>query len=224
MITLHHLEYSQSFRVLWLLEELAIDYELKKYNRDPKTKLAPDDYKALSPLGTAPVITDGDVVLAETNAILEYILDQHPNPSLRPSIDSTDRAQHLFWLHASQGSMMPLLLMDLIFGVSKDRAPLPFKFFLSPVIKGVRSSFIKPRMIKLLSKAEQDLANSPWFGGHELTIADIAMVYSIEAAKSRGWLSAQYTHCHEWLNRVEQRAAFQSAKEKDGRPSMVPTL
>ena len=96
MLTLHHLEYSQSFRILWLLEELGVEYELKKYDRDPKTRLAPDAYKSISPLGTAPVITDGDLVLAETSAIVDYILDQYPGSALRPDAGTPNRSRHLF--------------------------------------------------------------------------------------------------------------------------------
>ena len=117
MITLHHLEYSQSFRVLWLLEELGVKYELIKYKRDPKTHMAPGDYKKISPLGTAPVITDGDVSLAETSAIIECIIDRHPNNQLMPLPGTPNRLRHLFWFHASQGSLMPLMLMDSIFRI-----------------------------------------------------------------------------------------------------------
>ena len=113
MITLHHLEYSQSYRVLWLLEELGTDYELKLYERDKVTRLAPADYKAVSPLGTSPAITDGDLNLSETSAIFDYILDQHPESTLRPAVNSAARTDYLFWFHASQGSLMPMMLRDI---------------------------------------------------------------------------------------------------------------
>ena len=109
MITLHHLEKSQSIRILWLLEELGVPYEVKLYDRDPVTRLAPAEYKAISPLGTAPVITDGDVTMAETNAIVDYILDRYDDARLRPAINTVEREPYLFWFHTSQGSLQPLL-------------------------------------------------------------------------------------------------------------------
>ena len=123
MITLHHLEYSQSFSILWLLEELGAEYELKIYERDKKTHQAPEELRDLSPLGSAPVIADGDVVLAESNAIIDYILDQHAESKLRVEPGHEDRARYLFWLHASQGSMMSLMLMEAVFQIMISRMP-----------------------------------------------------------------------------------------------------
>ena len=116
-ITLHHLEYSQSFRVLWMLEELNLDYDLVVHDRDSKTMAASEEYKALSPLGTAPVITQGDLVMAESSAIMDHILDQTPNHTLRPEPGEPHRARYLFWWHATQGSMMPLQLMASVMGI-----------------------------------------------------------------------------------------------------------
>lgn len=223
MITLHHLEYSQSFRVLWLLEELGIDYELKLYNRDAKTMLAPDEYKKVSPLGTAPVITDGDVTLAETSAILDYIIDQHPNAAMRPEAGSENRAQYLFWLHASQGSLMPVALISTLFRIMQTRVP----FFLKPMVKmiaaGIDKSFVGPRMKALLTQAEQDLSKSDFFAGSELTLADILMSYPIEGISTRGGLDG-LPNCQAWLERIHQRNAFKVATEKDGRESAILPL
>ena len=118
-LTLHHLEYSQSFRVLWMLEELQAPYDLVVYDRDARTMAAPDAYKALSPLGTAPVMTCGDLALAESSAIMEFILDRTPGQNLRPGPDSPDRTRYLFWWHAAQGSMMPLQLMKTVTTISQ---------------------------------------------------------------------------------------------------------
>jgi glutathione S-transferase len=224
MITLHHLEYSQSFRVLWLLEELGIEYDLKKYDRDPDTLLAPAEYKSLSPTGAAPVITDGELVLAETNAILDYILDQYPDDSLRPPPGSPDRARHLFWFHAAQGSLMPIMLMDSIFRIIHDRVP----FFLRPLVGAIMGKasdgFIRPRADALWDIAEEHLAEKEWFGGSDLTIADIALSYPVESADARGFLGEAYPHCSAWLQRIHDRPAFQSARKIDDRPSMVLPL
>ena len=224
MITLHHLEYSQSYRILWLLEELGVDYELICYDRDPDTLLAPDDYKALSPLGSAPVITDGDLVLAESSAIIDYILDKHPNPGLRPEPGAPHRTQYLFWFHAAQGSMMPIMLVDSLFRIMRDRVP----FFMKSAIGGlgllVNKGFSKPRMDGLLALAERDLAETGWFGGDELTAADILLCYSMFGARARGTINGDHPHCLDWLERVEAMPSFQRAKEKDGRDTMVLPL
>lgn len=224
MLTLHHLEYSQSFRVLWLLEELGVDYALKIYERDKKTRLAPEEYKAISPLGTAPVITDGDFALAETSAIVDYILDKHPSDQLRPPVNSPDRTRYLFWSHVAQGSIMPAMLIDVIFRIVQGRVP----FFLKPVARTISNQtingFIRPRMNALLKQAEIDLADTPWFGGNELTAADILLSYPMEGANGRGYITDSHVNCRAWLERVHARPGFQSAREKDGRPSIMLSL
>lgn len=217
MLTLHHLEYSQSFRILWLLEELGAPYELKCYNRDPETNLAPDDYKALSPLGTAPVITDGDLVLAESNAIIDYILDAHPDSDLRPKAGHPDRARHLFWFHASPGSLMPLQSIEMILGLLEKRAPWPVSALLKSVFKQVRKLFTGPRMKALLDLMESDLGKQPFFGGDALTGADITLVYPMYAARDKGVFDTGYPNINGWFERIEARPAFRSAREKDGR-------
>ena len=221
MITLHHLEYSQSFRILWLLEELGAEYELKIYERDKKTHQAPAELKELSPLGSAPVITDGDLVIAESNAIMDYILDQHADSSLRVAVGNEDRVRYLFWLHASQGSMMSLMLMEVVFRILITRVP----FWIRPIIKGVlgqaSSNLIRPRMASLLAAAEKDLEQKDWFGGDNLTAADIAMIYPMEAAKERHYLDVDFPNCNAWLERAHASDSFKTAKEKDGRESVI---
>ncbi len=222
MITVHHLEYSQSFRVLWLFEELGVDYELKLYERDKLTRLAPASYKKVSPLGTAPVISDGDVVLAESNAIMDYVLDKHPSKTLRPEPGSADRAQFLFWYHASQGSMMPVLLIDTLLGMIESRSPFFIRALLKPIFKLTRANFSKPRMQALLEKAEADLAETPYFGGKNLTIADIVLSYPMESMNQSGLLK-DYPNCAAWVERMHESPAFKRAVEKDGKPSIAFT-
>lgn len=221
---LHHLEYSQSFRTLWLLEELGIDYELKLYERDKKTLLAPADYKKLSPLGTAPVITHGDLALAETSAITDYILDSQGPTPLRPTVGEPHHARHLFWYHTAQGSLMPLMLVDSVLKIVQKRAPLPLRPMVKLVGKILVDNFIKPRIGVLLQKAEADLNKAVWFGGDQLTVADITMSYPMQSAFERGYIGAEHKHSRAWLQRIAERPAFKSAQEKDGRPSMVLPL
>ena len=221
MLTLHHLEYSQSFRILWLLEELGFEYELKIYNRNPETFQAPDEYKALSPLGTAPVITDDNLVLAESAAIMDYLLDHSENTQFRPPVGNPDHNRYLFWFHAAQGSMMPLMLMEAVFGILKQRVPFLMRGIVGSALGQASERMIKPRMQKLLALAEKDLGDKPWFGGEQLTAADILIFYSMESAKSRGFVTDEYPNCQAWFERVNGLPGFQAAKEKDGRDSIV---
>jgi glutathione S-transferase len=223
MLTLHHLEYSQSFRILWLLEELGVPYELISYARDPATLLAPKEYKALSPLGTAPVITDGELLLAETNAIVDYLLDVYPNEQLRPPAGAPNRARYLFWFHAAQGSLMPLLLVESLHGIIRKRVPFFMKPFVVLALNAAADNFLKPRMKTLLAEAEADLGEVPWFGGDALTAADIVLSYSMESARLKGHLAA-YPNCRAWLERMRAQLSFQRAMEKDGRDQIVLAL
>jgi len=224
MIILHHLEYSQSFRILWLLEELKVEYGIQKYNRDPVTHLAPEEYKAISPLGTAPVITHGDRALAETAAIMDYIIDLYPDEFLRPDVGSPDRARYLFWFHAAQGSIMPLMLMQSVFHIIQTKVPSLLRLILKPVFAKVSNGFIKARMVKLLEQAEKDLTNAQWFGGKELTLADILLSYPIESAQKRGFVNENYPNVEKWIERIHARPSFQRAKIEDGRESMILPL
>lgn len=217
MLTLHHLEYSQSFRILWLLEELGAEYQLKSYNRDPQTNLAPDDYKALSPLGTAPVITDGDLVLAESNAIIDYIIDAHPDSTLDPKPGSQDRARHLFWYHASPGSLMAIQSVAMVLGLLETRSPWPISALLKAVFGQVRKLFVNPRIDALYALMEKDLSKKPFFGGDHLTTADITLIYPMVAARTKGAFEG-YPHILAWFDRVEALPSFKAARAKDDRP------
>lgn len=216
-LTLHHLEYSQSFRVLWLLEALEAEYDLIIYDRDPKSRLAPATYKAISPLGTAPVITDGDLRLSESNAVIDYILDQHPNSPLRPAPGAPNRADYLFWFHAAQGSQMPLLLFRAVFGSIEKRVPFFLKGLIKKIFGQVQSGFLEPRMTAILDKAEADLATSKWLAGDHLTAADIVMSYGMESCAAAKYITDAYPNCKRWLSQMHEDSAFKSALAKDGR-------
>lgn len=221
MLTLHHLEYSQSYRVLWLLEELGAEYELKIYERDKETSLAPAEYKAVSPLGTAPVITDNGLNLAETAAIFDYVLDRNTNSPLRPAIDSSARTNYLFWFHASQGSLMPMTLMSVVFTILQTRTPALIRPLIKMVLGKASEGMINPRVATLLDKAEADLAATGWFAGDSLTAADMMMSYPLESLYSKGRLKHKYPNCQAWVERVKGLPSYQSAKQKDGRPSAI---
>ncbi|MCK0128207.1 glutathione S-transferase family protein [Erythrobacter sp. F6033] len=217
MLTLHHLECSQSFRILWLLEALGAPYELKKYDRDPESNLAPDEYKALSPLGTAPVVTDGDLVLAESNAIIDFVLDSYPESDLRPGAGHKDRARHLFWFHAAQGSLMSIQSVGMVLTLLETRTPWPVSSMLRTVFGQVRKVFVKPRLSALFELMESDLAKKPFFGGDNLTAADITLVYPMYAARDRGAFDTEYPNISAWFNRIESLPSFIAARVKDDR-------
>ena len=164
MITVHHLENSRSQRILWLLEELGVDYEIKHYKRDVETSLAPPELEKLHPLGKAPIVTDGDITLAESGAIIEYLVDKFDDGSLRPEKGTPEGRAYTYWLHYAEGSFAPLMVMSLIMS-RIETAPVPF--FLRPVTRGiadkVRKGYLNPTIEKNLALMEETLAGSDWF-------------------------------------------------------------
>ncbi len=228
MITVHHLNHSRSHRVLWMLEELELLYELKRYERDPKTMLAPPELKAVHPLGKSPVITDGDLTLAESAAILEYLLERYANGRLMPAQGSGDYRRFRYWMHYAEGSAMPPLLLKLVF----DRvASGPMPLFIKPVARaianGAHKAFIGPQlkthldyMEAELEKSpwfmEAELEKSPWFAGDSFSAADIQMSFPLEAARSRAGLDQSRPRLLDFLERIQQRPAYQRAVERGG--------
>jgi glutathione S-transferase len=217
MITVHHLNASRSQRVPWLLEELGVPYEFKLYQRDAKTKLAPPELKRVHPLGKSPVITDGDRVIAESGAIIEYIVDQYGNGKLKPAADSPERLRYTYWMHYAEGSAMPLLVMRLIFGFI-EKQPVPF--FIKPVVKGivgkVNKSFLDPQFKLHFDFIEAELGKSEWFAGKEFTAADVQMSFPMEAAAARANLGSQYPKIKAFVDRIHARPAYQRAAAKVG--------
>jgi glutathione S-transferase len=218
MLVVHHLNNSRSQRVLWLLEELGVEYEVKKYQRDPRTMLAPAELKAVHPLGKSPIVTDGDRTLAESGAILEYLVERHGGDRLVPPVGSPERLRYSFWLHYAEGSAMPPLLLKLIFD-RIETGPVPF--FVRPIARGisarVKATFITPQLETHLSYMESELGKTTWFAGQELTAADIQMSFPVEAAKQRAGLTAS-THpkLHAFLERIHARPAYVRALERGG--------
>lgn len=216
MIRVHHLENSRSQRILWLLEELGVPYEVKRYARDPKSQLAPPDLTAVHPLGKSPVITDGDATVAESGAIVEYLIDTHGGGRLRPAAGTPELLRYRYWLHTCEGSVMPFLVMKLVF--SKTTEP-PVPFLVRPITKAVAAevgrSYIEPGIRAHLAHMEHELATSTWFAGDELSGADVMMSFPVEAAASRIDLTS-YPKLAAFLERIHARPAYQRALERGG--------
>ena len=217
MIVVHHLNNSRSQRVLWLLEELGLPYEVKRYQRDKSTMLAPPELRAVHPLGKSPVISDGELTLAESGAIIEYLVEQYGGGRLIPPAGSPQRIRYRYWMHYAEGSLMPPLLMKLVFD-RIEKAKMPF--FVKPVARGIagraKSSFVQPQIDRHLDYLEQELAGSEWFAGDEFTAADVQMSFPLEAAQVRGGLDGQRVRLTAFLARIHARPAYQRAVEKGG--------
>ena len=217
MLTVHHLENSRSQRVLWLLEELGLAYQVKRYARDKKTSLAPPELAAIHPLGKSPVVTDGRTAVAETGAIVEYLLDLAGGSALRPAAGTPERLRFTYWLHFAEGSAMPPLVMALIFNKVRS-APMPF--FAKPIAKAIANKvmggFVQPNIDRQLAFMEAELQTRPWFAGNEFSAADIVMSFPLEAAVSRGGLDQRYPKLSDFLARVHARPAYRRALERGG--------
>ena len=219
MITVHHLNNSRSQRVLWMLEELEVPYQIKRYQRE-STMLAPDALKKVHPLGKSPVITDENRVIAESGAILEYLAERYDAENRLKLNDEDERLQSRYWLHYAEGSLMPLLVMKLIFG-QMGKAPVPW--LLRPVGaafgKGVQKAFLDKQLKPHMQMIEQHLAANPWFAGQRFSIADIQMSFPLLALARRAGLE-QMPASQKWLQTVQQRAAWQRAIDQGGELSL----
>ncbi len=216
MLTLHHLNNSRSHRILWLLEELGVEYQIKTYQRDSKTNLAPSTLKLIHPLGKAPVITDGDVTMAESGAIIEYLISQYADDSWKPAPGSEAQRQYLYWLHFAEGSMMPPLVAKLVLGTAKGKAkPFFVKAIASKFVDAIMSHYYGPIIDSALSFVDEYLANHEWFAGEQISGADIQMSFPLEAALARVE-TASCRHIRAWLDKVHQRPAYQQALYKGG--------
>ena len=209
MLTVHHLRISQSERIVWLCEELEIEYALKRYERRADNRMAPDAYKALHPMGIAPVITDGDLVMGESGAILEYIDRMHGGSKLSPGPDHPDFAGHLFWFHFSNATFMTNGMMGLV-ARRLGADPLP--------------DFVADRVAKAWQLAEGRLGEAEFFGGGQLTTADIMMGFNLTTSRMFGGADlAQYPNIAAYLKRIGERPAYRRAMEKC-EPGMTPKL
>lgn len=217
MITVHHLNNSRSQRVLWLLEELGLPYEVKRYDRDPATLRAPAALRAVHPLGKSPVISDGTATVAESGAIAEYLIEQHGGGALRPAAGTKERLRYTYWLHYAEGSLMPPLLMGLIAG-RITASPLPW--FARPIARriaaGLRDGYVGPQVALHLDYIEQELTAQAWFAGADFSAADVQMSFPLQAAAARAGLDARRPRITAWLERIQARPAWQRALATGG--------
>ena len=223
MIVVHHLNNSRSQRVLWLLEELGVAYEVKRYERDPATMFAPAELRAVHPLGKSPVISDEGRTVAESGAIVEYLIARHGGGRFIPTEGSPERLRYTYWMHYAEGSAMPPLLMKLIFD-RVESGPMPF--FVRPIARAiarkVKSGYIAPQLRTHLDFMEAELKKSEWFAGGEISGADIQMSFPLEAAASRAGLDASRPKLHAFLARIHARPAYVRALERGGKYDLVP--
>src|SRR2546428_8548661 len=222
MIVVHHLNNSRSQRLLWLLEELALQYEIKRYQRDPKTMLAPPALLEVHPLGKSPVISDGGLTLAESGAIAEYLVERYGNGGLAPPRGTPERVRYTYWMHFAEGSAMPPLLIKLLCD-RVEKGPMPF--FARPIARriagGVKHSYVEPNLKRQLDYMEAEIGRSAWFAGSEITAADIQMSFPLEAAQARGGLDAGRPRLIAWLERIHARPAYRRALERGGEYALL---
>ncbi|WP_404344596.1 glutathione S-transferase [Vreelandella venusta] len=221
MIRVHHLEKSRSHRVLWLLESLNLEYDIQVYQRDGKTQQAPEALKKVHPLGKSPVITDGELTVAESGAIIDYVVNRYGNGKLQPSPEAGDEwVNYRYWLHYAEGSLMPLLVMGLVFSQIPKQSP----WLIKPLAKGisdtVRKRFIQPQLKQHLGMIETHLASRGHFAGDWPSGADIQMSFPLQAIKATQSLSA-YPSIAAFVDRIENDPAWQRVVERAG-PLTMP--
>jgi len=217
MLTVHHLNNSRSQRVLWLLEELGLEYQIVRYQRDAKTMLAPPELKRIHPLGKSPVVVDGANVLAESGAIIEYLVEKYGGGRLVPAAGTPEKLRYNYFMHYAEGSMMAPLLMKLVFD-RVESSPAPF--FVRPIARGiaqkVKGLYIQPQINTHLDYLEAELGQNHWFAGNEFSAADIQMSFPLEAAAARAGLDASRPKLAAFLSRIHARPAYQRALERGG--------
>lgn len=217
MITVHHLNNSRSHRILWLLEELGLDYEIRPYQRDPETMLAPDSLMQVHPLGKSPVVIDQGNTLAESGAIIEYLVDRYGDGRLKPPSGTTQALRYTYWLHYAEGSAMPPMLLKLVFDrLSGPGMPWLMRPLAGLVAAGVKGKYIEPQIKRHLSFMEAELEQTGWFAGDEFTAADVQMSFPLEAAATRGGLDGSWPQLTNFLQRIHGRAAYHVALERGG--------
>jgi glutathione S-transferase len=217
MLIVHHLENSRSQRILWLLEELGVAYEIQHYARDKKSSLAPPELFAVHPLGKSPVITDEGVTIAESGLIVEYLIEKYGDGRLMPAIGTPEHLQFRYWLHYAEGTFMPLMVITAILN-RIETAPMPF--FMKPIAKIIahrtKAAYSGPNIRLNLDYLEATLQKSTWFCGSEMSGADIMMSFPIEAAAMRTSLAENHPALEKFRQHVRELPAYQRAIEKGG--------
>jgi glutathione S-transferase len=215
MIVVHHLNNSRSQRVLWLLEELGLPYEVKRYERNAQTMLAPPELLAIHPLGKSPVITDGDKTIAETGAIVEYVIETYGQGRLIPAAGTPERLRYTYWLHYAEGSAMTPLLLKLVFTALPARAPGLLKGLVKAIAAKAQSGFVDPQLKTHIDYWDAELAKTAWFAGPDFTAADIMMSFPLEAGAARAGAGSR-PRVKAFLDRIHARPAYRAALERGG--------
>lgn len=217
MLKLYALKQSRAYRIAWLLELLELDYLLEIIERDKQTFLAPSSLKHIHPLGKSPLLQDGAFTLAESGAIVEYLLTRHnPNQRFKPATENADYPNYLYWLHYAEGSIMPLLVMSLVFKrIEQRKVPFFVKPIVQKIVNSVRSGYLTPQIKLHCDHIEQQLSRNTWFLGDKLSGADIMMSFPLQAMVKNGLEG--YPHIHAYVARLEQDTAYLRAEEKLGK-------
>ena len=218
MLTVHHLNNSRSQRILWLLEELGVEYQIKFYERNAETQLAPDELKKVHPLGKSPVVTDGDDVLAESGAIIDHLGYKYGYGEWVPRRNSKKYQPYMYWLHYGEGSLMPPLLLKIVFDKVKS-AKMPF--FVKPIAHGIANkvmdSFVTPNIKNHFAYVEKHLSENKYFAGDDITGADIQMSFPLEASVAKGAITAiSHPHIYQYVDDFQARPAYKKALKKGG--------
>jgi glutathione S-transferase len=221
MITVHHLNNSRSQRILWLLEELGLEYQIKPYQRDKQTMLAPPELRAVHPLGKSPVVSDGDLTLAESGAIIEHLADRYGAGKLAPAFGSVERVRYVYWLHFAEGSAQPPLLLKLLFDRIKTKSPVLVRPIARAIADKALGGYVLPNIERNLDFMESELGKDDWFAGPQFSAADIQMSFPLEAARMRGGLDGKRPRLMAWLEKIHARPAYRKAIERGGQYDLL---
>ena len=215
MLTLHHLNNSRSQRVLWLLEEIGVPYEIVRYQRQ-SNMLAPPELRAIHPLGKSPVITDNGNTIAESGAIIEYLVETYGGGRLIPPAGTPERLRFTYWLHYAEGSAMPLIVMKLICSALPKQVPVFLKPFAAMISSGLNRKLIDPQMADHAAFWNTELARDGWFAGQNFSAADIAMSFPVETGMQRMSYEGDRRAIDSFLQGIRARPAYQRAVVKGG--------
>ena len=215
MITVHHLENSRSQRIVWMLEELGLDYEIKPYKREP-TLQAPDSLRAIHPLGKSPIVTDGGRTLAESGAIIEYLVETYGQGRFVPAAGSDEKLHYTYFLHYAEGSLMPLLFIKLVFNNLPKRVPWIMKPVAKAISKGADKTLLGPQIANHFAFLEGELGKRDWFAGPDFTAADVQMSFPLQAASARVGFGGRLPNLQRFLDRIQERPAYKRAVARGG--------
>lgn len=216
MITIHHLNNGRSHRIVWLLEELELPYEIVLYQRNPATLRAPAELQNVHPLGKSPVLTDGDIVVAESGAIIEYLLERYGNGRLQPTVGTAEWLSYRYWMHYAEGSLMPALVLKLVFRRVVQRVPFLIRFVAKAIAKGAENAVFDPQLLRHGKFCEARLGDAPWFAGNTFTAADIQMGFPVEVFLARSGMAEGMPHLVAFAEKIRARPAYQRAIARGG--------